>query len=173
MNNKDNSHMKNPYKCCTYFLGLFKGEKVKDWVEDQATQLREKTTCLSDCMEKNNVDLWDDLIANFVQAYTHTGKVEQAWMELAKLEMKGNQVDNYIVKFENLLWKSDIPQTKVGSIQKFKDGLRKGVLSAILRCDQWPETINEWEEHARCEVRRFKIIKESLRDKGNTHLSTK
>jgi hypothetical protein len=35
MNNEDNSHMKNPYKCCTYFLGLLNGEKVDDWAEDQ------------------------------------------------------------------------------------------------------------------------------------------
>ena len=66
MNNKDNSYMKNPYKCCTYFLGLFEGEKVEDWVKDQAIQLRKKTTHLSDCMEKTNMDLWDDLIASFI-----------------------------------------------------------------------------------------------------------
>jgi hypothetical protein len=44
-------------------------------------------------------------------------------MDLAKLEMEGNQVNEYIAKFKNLLRKSDIPQTEVGSIQKFKDGL--------------------------------------------------
>ena len=103
MNNKDNSHIKNPYKRYTYFLGLFKGDKVKDWVKDQATQLREKTTCLSDHVEKTNINLWNNLAISFIQAYAHTGKVEQAQMELAKLEMEGNQVDNYIVKFENLL----------------------------------------------------------------------
>jgi hypothetical protein len=35
MNNKDNSYMKNPYKRCTYFLGLFDGDKVDNWVEEQ------------------------------------------------------------------------------------------------------------------------------------------
>jgi hypothetical protein len=34
MNNEDNSHMKIPYKRCTYFLGLFDGNKVDDWVQD-------------------------------------------------------------------------------------------------------------------------------------------
>jgi hypothetical protein len=53
-------------------------------------------------------------------------------MDLARLEMEGNHIDEYIAKFENLLRKADIPRTEVGSIQKFKDGLRKGVLSAIL-----------------------------------------
>jgi hypothetical protein len=32
MNNKENSHIKTPYKRCTYFLGLFDGNKVEDWV---------------------------------------------------------------------------------------------------------------------------------------------
>jgi hypothetical protein len=44
-------------------------------------------------------------------------------MDLAKLEMEGNQVNKYIAKFENLLRKSNIPWTEVGLIQKFKDGL--------------------------------------------------
>jgi hypothetical protein len=44
-------------------------------------------------------------------------------MDLAKLEMEGNNIDDYIAKFENLLQKADIPRTEVGSIQKFKDGL--------------------------------------------------
>jgi hypothetical protein len=39
MNNKDNSHMKIPYKRCTYFLGLFDGNKVNDWVQDQTAIL--------------------------------------------------------------------------------------------------------------------------------------
>jgi hypothetical protein len=65
-----------------------------------------------------------DLISAFENAFAHTGWVEQARMDLAKLEMEGNNIDDYIAKFENLLCKADIPRTKVGSIQKFKDGLR-------------------------------------------------
>jgi hypothetical protein len=34
INNEDNSYMKNPYKRCIYFLGLFDGDKVNDWVEE-------------------------------------------------------------------------------------------------------------------------------------------
>jgi hypothetical protein len=34
MNNEENSHMKTPYKRCTYFLELFDGTKVEDWVQD-------------------------------------------------------------------------------------------------------------------------------------------
>jgi hypothetical protein len=124
MNNEDNSHMKIPYKRCTYFLGLFDGNKVNDWVQDQTAILREKTTCRSDPITKGDENLWLDLINTFKNAFAHTRRVEQARMDLAKLEMEGNNIDDYIAKFKNLLHKADIPCTKVGSIQKFKDGLR-------------------------------------------------
>jgi hypothetical protein len=66
--------------------------------------------------------------------------------------MEGNNIDDYIAKFENLLHKADIPCTEVGSIQKFKDGLQQGVLCAILNKERWPDTIDQWEEAARQEV---------------------
>jgi hypothetical protein len=109
MNNKENSHIKTPYKRCTYFLGLFDGNKVEDWVQDQTAILWEKTTRRSDPITKTDEDLWDNLINAFKNAFAHTGRVKQARMDLAKLEMEGNQIDEYIAKFENLLCKSDIP----------------------------------------------------------------
>jgi len=173
MNNEDNSHMKNPYKRCTYFLGLFDGEKVDDWVQDQTEQLRDVTTRRSDRVDKGDERLWQELTDAFEGAFAHTGRVEQARMELAKLEMEGNLIDEYIAKFENLLRKADIPRTEVGSIQKFKDGLKKTVLSSIMRRDQWPETINEWEEHARREVRRTEVIKEAMGEGRNFFITPK
>jgi hypothetical protein len=159
MNNEDNPHMKSPYKRSTFFLGLFSGGKVDDWVEDQTEQLRYKTTRRSDRISKGDDILWSDLIEAFERAYAYTGKVEQARIELNKLEMDGNLIDDYIAKFENLLRKAEIPRSEVGSIQKFKDGLKRSVLSAILCRDTWPETIDEWQDHARREVRR---LQESL-----------
>jgi hypothetical protein len=44
MNNEDNLYIKTLYKRCTYFLELFNGNKVEDWVQDQTTILWEKTT---------------------------------------------------------------------------------------------------------------------------------
>jgi hypothetical protein len=103
----------------------------------------------SDPIAKTDEDLWEDLINTFKNAFAHTGQVEQAQMDLAKLEMEGNQVDEYIAKFENLLRKSDIPRTEVGLIQKFKDGLQQGILRAILNKETWPTTIDQWEEATR------------------------
>ena|ERR1700691_3297091 len=173
MNNEENSHMKNPYKRCTYFLGLCSGVHVEDWVFQQIKELKDKTTRRSDPIPKDKEELWQDLIQNFANAFTWTGKVEQARIDLANLEMKGDNIDEYVAKFENLLRKGEIPRDDVAALMRFKGGLRKGVHAAILRRDTWPTTLDGWEENARREVRRFAIMKESLGEGGNAHLSTK
>ena len=100
--------MKNPYKRSTYFLSLCAGEQVEDWVIQQVRELKEKMIRRSDPIAKTEEELWKDLIKNFVNAYTWTGKTEQARIELAKLEMKEDNIDKYITKFENLLCKGEI-----------------------------------------------------------------
>jgi Retrotransposon gag protein len=127
----------------------------------------------SDYIKKTDNNLWHDLITAFKEAFTNTGKVEQARMDLDKLEIEGNLINEYIAKFENLLHKAEISQTKVRSLQKFKDGLWKGILSSIFWWDTWPKTINEWQGQARREVHHLGIIRESLGKRGNFHLSTK
>jgi Zinc knuckle len=104
----------------------------------------------------------------FENNYAHTGRMEEARANLTKLKMEGDLIDDYISSFENLLSRGEIPRSEVGAIEKFKDGLKYGVLATILRRDTWPTTIDEWEEAARREVRRFRVIKESLRRKGDT-----
>jgi hypothetical protein len=155
MTNEDNAAMKLPYRCCTFFLGLLQGPKVEDWVVEQAKELQSKTSRRSDPIAKNDEDLWEDLKQAFENNYAHTGQLEEARANLTKLKMDGNLIDDYISSFENLLSRGEIPRSEVGAIEKFKDGLKYGILATILRRDTWPITIDEWEEAARREVRRF------------------
>ena len=87
--------------------------------------------------------------------------------------MKEDNIDEYIAKFENLLHKGEIPRDDIAALFRFKGGLRKGVHTAILRRDTWPMTLDEWQQSARREVRRFGIVRESLGESGNYNLSTK
>ena len=82
--------------------------------------------------------------------------------------MEGDLIDEYITKFETLLSKGEIPRKEVGAIEKFKDGLKPGVLKGILIRDTWPTNIDEWEEAARREVRHFGIMKEALGRQGQS-----
>jgi hypothetical protein len=173
MSNDKSSTMKTPYKCCTYFLGLINGPKVEDWINDQVIALREKVTCRSDPIGKGEESLWQDLRDAFANIYAFTGRIKQAKMDLAKLEMARDQIDEYIAKFENLLRKAEIPRQEVSVIDMFTNGLCKGVHTTILCQDKWPETLNQWQEAAHIEVRRLGIVKAALGERGNYHLSTR
>jgi hypothetical protein len=115
--------------------------------------LHHKTTRCNNPIEKSDDNLWAELKDDFIKAFTHAGRVEQARIELDKLEMEGDLINEYITKYETLLKKADIPHDKVGALQKFKEGLKQEVLANILRRDTWPEGIDDWQEHARREVR--------------------
>ena len=75
----------------------------------QVREIKEKTTRRSNLITKTEENLWKDLIKNFVNAYTWTGKTEQACIKLANLKMKGDNIDKYIAIFKNLLCKGEIP----------------------------------------------------------------
>ena len=87
-------------------------------------------------------------------------------MELQKHCMEGDLINEYIAKFEILLSKGEILRIEVGAIEKFKDGLKPGVLKGVLIRDTWPTNIDEWEKAARREVCCFGIMKEALRRQG-------
>ena len=67
--------------------------------------------------------LWEDLVQNFANTFTWTGKIEHACIELNSLEMKDNNIDDYIAKFENLFAWAEIPHNDVAALLKFKAAL--------------------------------------------------
>ncbi len=95
--------------------------------------------------------------------------------------MVQDQIDDYIAKFENLVCKAGIPRNKMGILEKFRDGLKKGrdglkkgIHGTIMRRNTWPENLDDWQEAAQREVRRFGIIKEALGgDRSNPFISTR
>ncbi len=88
--------------------------------------------------------------------------------------MVQDQIDDYIAKFENLVCKAGIPHNEMGILEKFRDGLKKGIHGTIMRRNTWPENLDDWQEAAQREVRRFGIIKEALGgDRSNPFISTR
>ena len=89
--------MKVAYRQCTFFLEILQGPKVDDWVLDQAIKLRTRVTAET---LKTDETLWTQLKKDFENAFAHTGRVEQARMELQKHRMDRDLIDEYIAKFE-------------------------------------------------------------------------
>jgi hypothetical protein len=80
--------------------------------------------------------------------------------EFNNLEQKGNEIDDYIIKFNNLCSRLEFDRRSQLLIDKFSDGLSKGIHLKILQLDIWPETLEEWQETARRTVRRSTIMRE-------------
>jgi hypothetical protein len=93
----------------------------------------------------NNKRLWNEFIDNFSCMFANTVAVEQAYAELTKLEMRADKIDKYITMFEYLLSKARWDRNTHGSLEMFKQGLRKGLHATILQRDPLPNTINEWQ----------------------------
>ena len=148
------------------------GSRIEDWVHDQAMTLSKKVKRATNPIAKDDEQLWESLKTAFERSFTYTNKVEDTKHQLARLEMQADNIDNYIAKFENLVHKAGIPCQEQGILDRFKDGLKRGIHAAILWRDQWPTNLDQWQEQARCKVRRFSIIRDSLGDKGNPYLST-
>src|SRR5258708_1019959 len=148
------------------------GLHIEDWVHDQAMTLSKKVKRTINPILKDDKQLWESLKTAFEQSFTYTNKVEDAKHQLACLKMQANNIDDYIAKFENLVRKAGIPYQEQGILNRFKEGLKRGIHATILQWDQWPTNLDQWQEQAHHEVRRLSIIRDSLGDRGNPYLST-
>ena len=57
-------------------------------------------------------------------------------------------------------------------VDKFYEGLNKGVYIEIMRQDIWPESLDQWQEAAQRTVQHSTIRHERTRGQGNWGLST-
>ena len=46
--------------------------------------------------------IWNECVTNFEQAFADTVSAEQVYADLTKLEMRGDEIDEYIAAFEHL-----------------------------------------------------------------------
>jgi len=93
----------------------------------------------------NDECLWNEFVDSFGHTFADTVATEQAYADLTKLEMKGDEIDKYIATFEHLLSRAGWDRSAHGSLEMFKQGLRKGFHMTILQRDLLPTTINKWQ----------------------------
>jgi hypothetical protein len=91
--------MKVPYHRVAICLGFLEGDKVHEWKDDQARQLQQK---VCEGMDRNDEDLWDKYKESFLNSFVNTAAKEHAMHKFNNLEQKGNEIDDYIIKFNNL-----------------------------------------------------------------------
>jgi Retrotransposon gag protein/Zinc knuckle len=143
--------MKQPYARVATALSLIRGPKVDDWVDDQLKELEQKVQMTP----RSDETLWTDFEAAFMTAFTDTAKKENAYQKLKNLKMKDELVNDYITAFNSLAAKAGWELSNAGTIDAFRSGLRPGTLNAIMNRDVWPDSMPQWQQAARDEMRKY------------------
>lgn len=83
-------------------------------------------------------------------------KKQTAYKQLMRLTMTGWDINTYIAMFERLALAAGWDQDSKGTIDRFCEGLNKGIHSRALDQDRIPRTIQEWKVAAQVELARAK-----------------
>ena len=102
--------MTQPFSCATLALSYIKGPRVDDWVAHQIHELY--TMAYGDITANPPVlashlpedeECWDRFARTFLAMYTNMAAAEQAYSDLTKLTMVGEDINEYVAQFEHLL----------------------------------------------------------------------
>jgi hypothetical protein len=143
--NEDSSVAKDPLRKIGLTLCWIRGPRVDYWVDKQIKRLMDQVP------GRNAVaDPWTKFREDFLQNFTHALlEVQRAYNNLDKLEMKDQDIDEYIETFGNL---ADLAQVRLdcpSTLKMFRQGLPRPFVLQCLESGRWPKTFAEWCELAR------------------------
>ncbi len=142
--NENHELMTNPYFRSMLALSYMQGPNIKDWVEDQANNLRTKTTRAINPINRTEEVLWTDFLATFNHTFTDTTRQQTAYHQLYQWKMQKDDLDNYYSHFQHLATRAGFDRDAHATIDLFAKGLKPQLLQAILNCDNTPNTMDEW-----------------------------
>ena len=160
MTNPNHQNMKVPMQRVALALSYIKGEDVDEWCHGYADILAEEVYTYG--TNPNNERLWDDFVLTFVRRFRDTDEEERAWAQLLIIEMKEDDLDGYIAKFESLLRKAGRDRHEAANVDIFKQGLKTWLFQMIMRRRPLPLTLDEWQWTARDELSANAIMKATL-----------
>ena len=141
-------------------LSYIKGEDMDEWCHRYADILAEEVYTYS--TDPNNERLWDDFILAFVRRFWDIREEERAWAQLLIIEMKDDNLDGYIAKFELLLQKAGKDWHEAANVDIFKQGLKTWLFQMIMRRKPLLLTLDKWQWTARDEFLANAIMKATL-----------
>jgi hypothetical protein len=134
-------------------LSYIKGPLVEDWVNACDVELEKRTDSTKPgSVRENDEILWREFEAAFKAAWTDTTKVQSAYSQLMKLQMKDLDIDTYNATFARLANAAGWEEDAKGTIDRYRSGLREAIQRRIINRDTMPDTMDEWQTAARKEV---------------------
>ena len=135
-----------PYHRIAICLGFFEGDRIREWKDDQIRKLQDR---VKKGTNRDDEDLWTEFKKDFVSSLVDTAGKEHTAREFNSLEQKADDLDDYIICFNNLSARLEYDRESPLLIEKFTEGLAKSLHMEILCLDIWPETLDQWQEAAR------------------------
>ena len=165
--NENHELMTNPYFRSMLALSYMRGHNIKDWVEDQANDLRTKTTRAQNQIARTDEALWTDFLAEFNRTFTDTTRQQTAYHQLYQWKMQKDDLDNYYSRFQHLASCAGFDRDARATIDLFAKGLKPQLLQAILNRDTTPTTMDEWIQAARREQQKY-ALKQTMLHPGKS-----
>ena len=94
------------------------------WSHEYVDQLADEV--YTNGVDPNNEWLWDNFVLAFVQRFWDTREEERALAQLLNIEMKKDNLDRYITRFESLLRKAGRDCWETANVNIFKQELKCG-----------------------------------------------
>jgi hypothetical protein len=140
-------------------LSYIKGPLVEDWVNAQASILKEQvdTMCIPHYTETDKF-LWQEFESDFKSAWKDTTRTQSAYNQLMKLQMKNLDVDTYNATFEHLANAAEWEPDTKGTIARYQAGLCENVHQRVVNRENLPTTMAKWKEAAHKEVSQIKEL---------------
>jgi hypothetical protein len=123
--NRDVAGLDSSIRKCNFALSLMSGPLVAGWKRDIGEVL--------DSPQLQDIPfVWTYFLRLFKERFLDSAEKERARSKLAKLVMKGLDIDQYVSEFEELIRDSDYTIGNPESIQFFLEGLPNNILEKIL-----------------------------------------
>jgi hypothetical protein len=160
--NQNNDSISIPFFWVLTALSYIKGPLVEDWVNACDVELEKRTDSTKPgSVRESNEILWREFETAFKAAWTDTAKVQSAYSQLMKLQMKDLDIDTYNATFARLANAAGWEEDAKGTIDRYRSGLREAIQRRIINWDTMPDTMVEWQTAARKEVSKVKELQSS------------
>ena len=144
--NLNNTAMQNPYQRCLLFLTYLQGPHVNEWVQSQHRWLVNEVT--ANGVALTNVWLWTTMEHMFRRNFADTLEKECAQAALKQgFQMKGEDMDDYVAKFERLARHAGYNLDDIQTLDLFTAGLPNALYQKVYELDN-PQNYAQWKHHA-------------------------
>ena len=140
-------------------LSFIRGPNTDDWVAEQAEWLVNQVV---GGVLPTKENLWNTIINQFSNVYTDTAIKSQSQRQLRELQMKQENLDNYIAEFQSLANKAGYTLDEEATLNIFQNGLPDQLVVNIIKFHH-PVTWDEWTATARLQHQEYIFLKDRTR----------